>query len=103
MVSGIPYVDVSSTLDDATRRLFVSVVNRHRTQEALAQVRLRDITPPTDVLVHRLWHADPFARNTIEAPDEVAPTEESVTLPSGTLEITLPPHSYTILELMLDQ
>jgi len=103
MVSGIPYVDVSSTLDDATRRLFVSVVNRHRTQEALAQVRLRDITPPTDVLVHRLWHADPFARNTIEAPDEVAPTEESVTLPSGTLEITLPPHSYTILELMLDR
>lgn len=100
-VTDIPFVDVSATLDEERRRLWVSVVNRHRQEDAVARLRLRDASLPNEARLHRLWHEDPFARNTVDAPDTVLPTEQTIALNGEPFEIALPPHSYTILELPL--
>ncbi|HEY4200300.1 MAG TPA: alpha-L-arabinofuranosidase C-terminal domain-containing protein [Devosiaceae bacterium] len=92
----IPYLDVSATLDEATGRQFVSIVNTHRSE-----------TIETEVLVnasgiartHSLNHPDPFAKNTFEAPDTVRPVTADVNCRDGRVHLALPPHSYTILEI----
>ncbi|MEW6356341.1 MAG: alpha-L-arabinofuranosidase C-terminal domain-containing protein [Planctomycetota bacterium] len=96
-----PYLDVSATMDEASGRLFISIVNRHRTDEILGQVRLRDAKPAKTGLVYRLWHEDPLARNTIAEPEAIAPETSDLKAPGGDFEIALPPHSYSILELDL--
>lgn len=100
-VGGVPYLDVSATLDAAGRRLFVSVVNRHRHDELVTGFRVRDAVPAPEGLLYRLCHEDPLRRNTLDEPDTVLPTEAVIAVPGAELELVLPPHSYTILELKL--
>ena len=100
-IEGVPYLDVSATLDRETSRLFISVVNRHRDDEAAAHVRIRDAAPATEARLYRLWHEDPLARNTINAPDEIVPHESSIEISGPAFHVALPPHSYSILEIGL--
>jgi len=93
----VPYLDVSATKDEASRRLWISVINRHRTEEILAELRLPNV-PHGLARTWRLWHEDPLGMNTVDDPDAVAPQEEAVDLGSDP-KLALPPHSYTILEL----
>lgn len=100
-VAGVPYLDVSATLDATTQRLFLSLVNRHRTDELVTCFRLRDTAIAGPGVLHQLWHDDPLARNTRDAPDAVAPTESALALSGADLEVALPPHSYSIIEVQL--
>lgn len=94
----IPYLDVSATTDEANGKLFVSVVNRHRDEEITTRLRMRDVAPGSTATVRRLWHEDPVAMNTHDAPDNITPTESTLEGVSGDFEISLPPHSFTIYE-----
>jgi alpha-L-arabinofuranosidase len=100
-VAGIPHLDASATLDEGERRLYLSVVNRHRTEEIAARVRLRDAIPAGAGRLHRLWGPDALAGNTIDAPDAIAPTTAPLALDGAEFTIALPPHSYSIVEVPL--
>ena len=97
----VPYLDVRATLDTDAKRLFVSIVNRHRTDETSAKLRLRDAVAATPATLHRLWHEDALAVNTIADPNAIAPQESPVALSGAEIELALPPHSYSIYELRL--
>jgi len=97
----VPYLDVGATMDQTDGRLFVSIVNRHRTEEAVTQVRLRDALTSKTGRIHRLWHEDPMARNTISEPEAIVPRTTEMELAGPEFHIALPPHSYSILELIL--
>lgn len=100
-IEGIPYLDVSATRDEATNRLYVSIVNRHRNDAAETALRLRDASATGDIRIQQLNHDMPDTRNTIEEPDAVVPTTSTIRPGKGELTVSLPPHSYTILELDL--
>lgn len=100
-VAGIPYLDVSATRDESARKLYLSVVNRHRTDEIIASVRLRDARPAGAGQLHRLWAPDPLARNTLAAPDAITPTESPLALDGPAFNLALPPHSYSIAAIPL--
>jgi alpha-N-arabinofuranosidase len=90
-----PCLDVSATYDEASGRQFVSIVNTHRTETAETTVRVGHGTSAT---TYSLSHADPFAKNTFESPDTIIPVAKSVECRDGVVALSLPPHSYTILE-----
>lgn len=98
-ISGIPYLDVSTSMDDDHKTLFISVVNSHRDDEIPAAITVLDVSLPDTVTIHQLSHNDPDIRNTVSNPDAVAPVTTSVAVPRGRLEVVLPPHSYSIIEL----
>ncbi|MCX7016258.1 MAG: hypothetical protein NTW86_27485 [Candidatus Sumerlaeota bacterium] len=100
-LDAVPFLDVSATLDEAKKRLCVSIVNRHRTQEMTTRLRLRDAKPSSTARLLRLWCDDPLARNTMEAPDRIKPVESAIRNASSDFELALPPHSYSIVELAL--
>jgi alpha-N-arabinofuranosidase len=91
----MPWLDVSATLDPATGRCFVSIVNCHRDQECATTI---DGAGTGGATLIRLWDADPFARNTFEAPERIRPVEERLASRDGRVRLTLPPHSYSIVE-----
>lgn len=101
-VEGIPYLDVSTTLDEKSRKLYVSVVNRHRDEEVVARLRMHDATPASTARIHRLWHENPLARNTSDAPEAIVPTNADIDIPGAEFEVSLPPHSYSVLDLRLN-
>jgi alpha-L-arabinofuranosidase len=99
-LSDLPYLDAAVTLDPDSRRLFLSLVNRHETQPIEVDVRLLDAAIGGGK-AHVLFHDDPQAMNSHQSPNNV----RSRTGPAG-VEGTmfcyeLLPHSYTILELDL--
>lgn len=100
-VPGIPFLDVSASTTADGSKLYVSVVNRHRHDDITTSVRVRDTNLSGTVTVHQLFHDDPNTRNAIDVPDAVAPTEATIQVTTEQLEVALPPHSYTILELDL--
>lgn len=100
-VVGIPYLDVSATASDDGDRLTLSIVNRHRHEALKTDIRLRDTRVAGSATLHRLWHENPNTRNTIEHPDAVAPTKQTLDIVGDRFTVALPPHSLTILELPL--
>lgn len=91
----LPWLDVSATLGEDGKR-YVSIVNRHP-DEAI-ETTIEGLGTGT-ATVRRLWDEDPNARNTFEAPDRITPVEETAEAGAGGLKLTLPKHSYTIVEL----
>lgn len=100
-ISGIPYLDVSSTLGSDGSTLYISVVNRHRHDELTTRIRVRDTQLTSDATLHQLFHDDPNTRNSVDHPDAVAPVKRAVETSSGAIEMAFPPHSYSILEVNL--
>jgi alpha-N-arabinofuranosidase len=91
----VPYLDISATLDEATGKRFVSISNIHRTEAIETEI---EVGGSGAAKTYTLSHENPFARNTFEAPDTVRPIERSAEMRNGKVKLTLPPHSYTILE-----
>ena len=83
-----PALDAGATLDSASGRVHLSLVNRHRTEEL--EVTLRGVGGAARIV--RLAHDDPFAGNTLAAPTVVVPEETKV---DDLTSLVLPPHSHT--------
>ena len=90
-----PYLDVSATLDTASGRQVVSIVNTHRSEPIETTLVLGS---GSRAMVHTLSHDDPLARNTFESPDAISPRTSSAECHEGSVTLSLPPHSYTIVE-----
>lgn len=100
-IPGVPYLDVSATRSADGGTVYVSVVNRHRHEELTTTIALRDVELPGEVTLHQLFHDDPNTRNTIDEPDVVRPTKACHAVGAGRIEVALPPHSYSIIEVAL--
>ena len=100
-MENVPFIDVSATLDEDNKRLVLSLINRHRAEEITTRVNLKDTKPKANAKLHRLWHEDPLAMNTIDNPDTVVPEESTITNAGTDFEIALLPHSYSVIELHL--
>ena len=97
---GLTYLDASASLDPDRRTLFLSLVNRHRTEPLDVDVHLAGARV-NGGRTHLLSHDDPDAMNSPDQPDNVR-TRTTDTAPEGSrFTHSLPPHSYTILELSL--
>ncbi|MBT2523179.1 alpha-L-arabinofuranosidase C-terminal domain-containing protein, partial [Arthrobacter sp. ISL-28] len=85
-------------LDAATTSVFL--VNRSRTDEATVTI---DLTALNSVIVldaQTLSDTDVYAKNTLEDPDRVGlHPNKSAVVRNGVVEITLPPVSWTALNI----
>ena len=84
----IAVVDAAGTTDGS--RVHLSLVNRSRDEEIV--VTLSGVAGEAHRIL--LYHDDPFAKNTPDAPTTVAPVEDRVDVAGS---IVLPPHSHTTL------
>ncbi len=84
----------SATLDSATGRTYLKVVN---TTDAARTVTLRfSGSEATDAMLTVLT-GDPGARNDIESPDVVSPTSRSLTGDAGSFDYEAPAHSAAVV------
>jgi len=98
---GLAYLDCSATLDSDRRKLFLSLVNRHRDEPIELDVAIADARVAAEGTAHVLHHDNPEAMNGPAAPDNVRPRREVATGLGARFTRELLPHSYTVLELDL--
>jgi alpha-L-arabinofuranosidase len=95
----VPLVDAAATHDPETGGAAVFLVNRSRTDEAVVTIRAEalGVVHATAVGLH---DDDLTAANRLTDPDRVrSVANESVTIEGGTIRITVPPVSWTAVEL----
>ncbi len=97
----LPYLDVSATIDEQARKLFISVVNRHKEQPITANIEINGADVDSEGLAHLVTGDDPEVTNSFGKP-------ENVSLQSGLVQDIdtrfaheFSAHSMTILELLL--
>lgn len=96
----VPLIDAVATYEADAAATSVFLVNRSRTEEATVTI---DLTALDGVIVmgaHTLSDADVYAKNTLEDRDRVGlQPNKSAVVRNGVVEITLPPVSWTALNL----
>jgi len=97
----LPFLDVSTTLDLAEKKLFMSVVNRHFDKDIEANIKVEEGRVASEGNVHVLHHENPLAMNTYREPERVKPMTLHTSGFSNSFNWTFPAHSYTIIELNL--
>jgi len=91
-------IDVSATLDEASRRVTVYVVNRDVDGPREVEVSVVPGRPAADVQVHTISGRDPRAVNTFEDREQVATTTRTVPFgPGPTFTAVLAAHSVSAL------
>ena len=89
-------VDVAATLDGDSGAAFL--VNRNPDKALDVEIRLQNLPPVAAARHTVLADADLTARNTLDEPDRVVPSRDSVTPASdGRLIVTLPPASWNMV------
>jgi alpha-N-arabinofuranosidase len=96
----VPVVDAVATRDSETGATAVFLVNRSLDEAITVTVDVERLGPLRIIETHTLADADPFAANTLEDQDRVAPSaNESARLDDGVLTIELPPVSWSAIAL----
>jgi alpha-N-arabinofuranosidase len=96
----VPVTDVLATRDPQTAAVAVFVVNRHQTEPVALTLDVRALGSTAVVDHLYLGGADLELSNSAEAPERVVPRHGSgARLEGGSLEIVLPPVSWTVLRL----
>jgi len=96
----VPLIDAVATHDEATGRTAIFLINRSQTDDAAVTIDLEALGGVRLVSAQTLSDADVNAKNTLEQPDRVALADNgSVTVSGGTVSVTLPPVSWTAIEL----
>jgi alpha-L-arabinofuranosidase len=93
-------LDVAASRDAEARRLTVSVVNREPRREIGTRIRLHGGTA-AGLAVHEVNGDDPDAVNTFADPSRVGVRSSRMDVSGGHLDLTFPPHSFTVLEVDL--
>jgi alpha-N-arabinofuranosidase len=95
----VPAVCAAATVDDATGKVAVFLVNRDRNRQLPVELDTRAFAA-VRVDEHRvLYDDDPFGRNTADQPDRITPRPGAARIDSGTVTLTLEPASWTALTL----
>jgi len=97
----LPFLDVSATLNEEDKKLYISVVNRHKDQDIETNIQILEGRISSEGNVHVLQHEDPLAMNTYDEPENVKPETLNTSGFSESFDWTFPAHSYTIMELNL--
>ena len=100
-LTNLKYLDCSSTYDPKRGKLYLSLVNRHRTDEIAVRVDIPNTAVASEGMAHTLHHDDAMAMNTPDNPDNVIPSSEPAHGLGTHFTWEVRPHSYTILELDL--
>lgn len=96
----VPVVDAVATHDAGGSGTTVFAVNRSLTEEVTLEIDTLSLSGITRAEATSLFDDDIHAANTLTDPDRVRPKENtSVELGEGTVRITLPPVSWTVLTL----
>ncbi|MEV5069780.1 alpha-N-arabinofuranosidase [Microbacterium sp. LMI12-1-1.1] len=96
----VPVVDAVATHDAAGGGTTVFAVNRSLTEEVTLDIDTRAVGAIGDARATSLFDGDIHAANTLDDPERVTPRENtSVRVGEGTVSITLPPVSWTVLTL----
>lgn len=96
----VPVVDAVATHDAEAGRSAVFLVNRSRTEALEVTVDVSSLGDVSVLESHTLTDDDVYAANTLEAPTRVAPhPNETASVASGALTLTLPPVSWTAISL----
>lgn len=92
-----PILDVVATLDPATGRLMLSVINRSPDETVRAKFRFGPSSPRGRAQLERVWGADPTATNSFEDPEAVGVTAEEIGSFADGTEVGFPPHSHSVI------
>ena len=94
-------LDAVATHDPESGEVAVFVVNRHQSETAVLDVGLRTFAAQLSVLeAWTLSDDNRYAVNTQDTPDRVAPhPATSAVVTDGTLQVALPPVSWTVIRL----
>ncbi len=98
---GARYIDAAATIDEDSRTLYLSVVNRHRSQEAQVQVQIEGASVQLEGAGHQLNGPSALSGNSITNPQVVTVEPVSSFLAGSEFTYTFPAHSATVLELRL--
>jgi alpha-N-arabinofuranosidase len=99
---GVPYLDVSATLDDDRHRLAVYVVDRRLEGSSEVELALAAGRFGSEVTIHTISGDSPHAANSWEQPDRIATMTRTMQTGAGrTFTHTLEPHSVTGFEFTL--
>lgn len=100
LYGAVPIVDAVATHDADGRGTTVFAVNRSLTEEVTLEIDTLALGRVSQAAATSLFDDDIHAANTLDEPDRVRPRENtSVDLGEGTVRITLPPVSWTVLTL----
>jgi len=101
VASKVPWLDIAGVLDADRGAITLFAVNRHATETIEADVALEGFKGRS--VEHTLIVHDSLeATNTMEAPDNVAPRKgDGARLEGAGLSLSLPPHSYSMVRIML--
>jgi alpha-L-arabinofuranosidase len=96
----VPLVDAVATHDDESGRAAVFLVNRSQDEAITVTVDVAALGRITLLDAQTLADDDVYAKNTLDEPERVAlRANDSVRLEAGELTITLPPVSWSAIEL----
>jgi len=99
----IPYLDVSSVYDKATKQVVINVVNRHKTDAIATDVQSISGSFTGSATVNQIASDDienkPY---TYDVRDTYAPKSSQVTTNGATLHYTFPAHSFTQIVVSVD-
>lgn len=95
----VPFLDVVATHDPAAGKASVFILNRDLGSERELEIEWRETTPTRVLAAETLTGPDLKACNTFEQPTRVAPTRFESPAPGTRMRFTLPPRSYTVVQL----
>ncbi|PDP88915.1 alpha-L-arabinofuranosidase [Glycomyces fuscus] len=94
----IPLLDAVVTFDEEGGTASLFAVNRSTDQHLTLDADLRGLAPGAVTGARTLSDGDPYASNTMDAPDRVVPRPaEGVSLDGGRLSAVLPPVSWSVI------
>jgi alpha-N-arabinofuranosidase len=97
----VPFVDLVATIDEPAGRAAVLLLNRDLDSEREVVLEWADLAPSRVLACETLTGADLKAFNTFEAPRRVSPQPLAAPPAGSRMAVTLPPRSYTVLQVAL--
>ena len=95
----VPYLDVSSTADDARTTLSLAVVNRHKSDPINTTITIENAQVNTRAEVSEINGASVDAENSFAQPNNVRIDNKGPVTVGGKFTYTFPAHSITVLKL----
>jgi len=97
----LPYLDVCTTVDQAARKLILSVINRHETETMETSVQIIGDRVLGTATGHLLTAPSVKTENSFENPDAVVPVPVQEFSVANDFTYSFPAHSHTVLSVAL--
>jgi len=97
-IGQIPYLDVSATMSEDGKTVYMAVINLHADKNVKATVSLDKWDFSPEVKFAELYDDDYMTENTFENPNRLAIKEDALNETSNPFTYNFKPHSVTIME-----